>query len=189
MMGRAIGAWALAMLLAGCGQAASTATPLVQARPSTLTAVPDVTALLARPLKLPTVQSSSRCPVTTVASRNAGVADPPGRGPFYLGGAMPQGNFAWNKTVWVLVDGTRGPVLFRGGRIDGPGSLKFRGTPADPSDIGVSLSTGEVTATFYERVIDPGAGDAFYVYPSTIGCYALQVDGSSFEDVVVVSAR
>lgn len=102
---------------------------------------------------------------------------------------MPHGNFPWNKTVWVLVDGAHGPVLFRGGRVDGTGSLKFSGSPADPSDIGVTLSSGGgVSATFYEHVIDPGSQDTFSVYPATTGCYALQVDGPSFEDVIVISA-
>jgi len=102
---------------------------------------------------------------------------------------MPQGHFPWNKTVWVLVDGARGPVLFRGGRVDGTGSLKFSGSPADHSEMGVTLSSGGgVSSTFYERVIDPGRDDAFYVYPETTGCYALQVDGPSFEDVIVIAA-
>jgi hypothetical protein len=127
--------------------------------------------------------------VTPITSRKVDVVDPRGRGPFYLGGPMPQGNFPWNKTVWVLVDGARGPVLFRGGRVDGTGSLKFSGNPADKSEIGVTLSSGGgVSASFYERVIDSGPDDAFYVYPATRGCYALQVDGASFQDVIVISA-
>lgn len=102
---------------------------------------------------------------------------------------MPHGHFPWNKTVWVLADGARGPVLFRGGRVDGSGSLKFSGSPADHSDTGVTLSSGGgVSATFYERVIDLGTEDALSIYPATIGCYALQVDGPSFEDVVVITA-
>ena len=102
---------------------------------------------------------------------------------------MPQGNFPWNKTVWVLVDGAHGPILFRGGRLDGTGSLRFSGSPADPSDRGLTLSSaGGVSATFYERMLGEGDGEGFYVYPATAGCYALQVDGSSFEDVIVLSA-
>jgi hypothetical protein len=102
---------------------------------------------------------------------------------------MPQGHFPWNKTVWVLRDGARGPVLFRGSRVDGTGSLKVTGNPADYSEKGVTLSSGGgVTDTFYERVIDPGTEGVFYVYPATTGCYALQVDGGSFEDVIVISA-
>jgi hypothetical protein len=49
-------------------------------------------------------------------------------------------------------------------------------------------SGGGVSATFYERVIDRGVEGAFYVYPATAGCYALQADGPSFEDVIVISA-
>jgi hypothetical protein len=124
-----------------------------------------------------------------VAVRQLDITNPRGTGPFYLGGEMPHGAFAWNKTVWVLVDGAKGPVLFRGGRVDGGGSLRFSGSPADRSDNGLSLSSnGGVSATFYQRVISQGAADAFYVYPATTGCYALQVDGPSFEEVIVISA-
>ena len=134
-------------------------------------------------------RSGSACPVTPVSSRNVGVTDPRGQGPFYLGGPMPQGHFPWNKTVWVLRDGARGPVLFRGSRVDGAGSLKVSGNPADHADTGVTLSSGGgVSATFYERVTDAGTGGVFYIYPATTGCYALQVDGGSFEDVIVISA-
>ncbi len=102
---------------------------------------------------------------------------------------MPKGNSPWNKTVWVLVDGAQGPVLFRGGRVDGPGKLMFSGNPADPSEKGVSLSSGGgVSATFYENVVARGTDDAFFVYPATAGCYALQVDSPSFEDVIVITA-
>ena len=145
--------------------------------------------LLARPLKLPAVPSGATCPVTPVTSRKLDIGDPRGSGPFYLGGVMPHGAFPWNKTVWVLVDGAQGPVLFRGSRIDGAGRLQFSGNPADPMDKGVTMSSnGGVSDVFYPRVISPGPGDAFYVYPTTTGCYALQVDGPSFEEVIVISA-
>lgn len=176
----------LATVLAGCGGHSSS-------QPSSTLTSPEATAdaatLLARPLKLPAVPSGSACPVTPVTSRKVDVTNPRGHGPFYLGGQMPHGNFPWNKTVWVLVDGAHGPVLFRGGRVDGTGSLKFSGTPADPSEMGVTLSSsGGVSATFYESVIDSGREDAFSVYPATTGCYGLQVDGPSFEDVIVITA-
>jgi hypothetical protein len=145
--------------------------------------------LLARQLKLPALESGEACPLTPVASRDVGVGNPRGHGPFYLGGPMPKGNFPWNKTAWVLVDGAHVPVLFRGGRIDGAGKLTFSGSPASPSEVGVTKSSeGGVSATFYERVIAGGAEDAFYVYPATSGCYAIQVDGPSFEDVIVITA-
>jgi hypothetical protein len=124
-----------------------------------------------------------------VASRKLDITDARGSGPFYLGGPMPQGPFAWNKMVWVLADGAHGRVLFRGGRVDGAGSLQFSGSPADPSDRGVTQSSeGGVSATFYQRVIVPSDADALYVYPATSGCSALQIDGASFEEVIVVSS-
>jgi hypothetical protein len=102
---------------------------------------------------------------------------------------MPKGNFPWNKTVWVLLDGVQGPVLLRGGRVDGAGKLMFSGNRANPSERGLTLSSdGGVSATFYENVVDRGTNDAFYVYPATAGCYAMQVDGPSFEDVIVITA-
>src|ERR1700674_2614533 len=183
-MRRPLVACTLAILLAGCIGHGSSSPP--QTSPHATT---DAAMLLARPLKLPALRSGSACPVTPVSSRHLKIGDPRGHGPFYLGGPMPQGNFPWNKTVWVLEDGALGPVLFRGGRVDGTGSLKFSGSPADHTDMGVTLSSGGgVSATFYEHVIDPGQEDAFYVYPATTGCYALQVDGAVFEDVIVITA-
>lgn len=185
-MKRAIMACVLAPLFAGCIGHASSLAPSSTMSP---TGTADVATLLARPLKLPVVPSGSACPLTRVSGRDVGVGSPRGRGPFFMGGPMPLGNFPWNKTVWVLVDGAHGPVLFRGGRVDGPGKLTFSGSPADPSDVGVTLSSGGgVSAIFYELVIDRATGDAFYVYPATRGCYALQADGPSFEDVVVITA-
>jgi hypothetical protein len=179
----AVIACVLAILLAGGGQSSA-----VLASPSPR-ATANVATLLARPVKLPAVRSGSACPVTPVSKRSVSVTDPRGHGPFYLGGPMPHGQFAWNKTLWILADGARGPLLFRGGRVDGTGSLKFSGNPADHADPGVTLSSGGgVSATFYERVIGGGTEDALYFYPSSAGCYALQVDGTSFEDVIVISA-
>lgn len=102
---------------------------------------------------------------------------------------MPQGGFAFNKTVFAIVGGASGPVLLRGGRIDGPGRLTFSGSPADFLEKGETVtSPGAAAWTFYEKVLDPGPEDALYVYPSTPGCYAIQVDGPTFEDTIVIIA-
>ncbi len=166
-MRRIVGAFVLGTLLAGCAQAASAPNSSSPTSPPTSPTLPSDTAiLLARPLKLPAVPSGSTCPVTPIAGRKLGVSDPRGSGPFYLGGPMPRGAFAWNKTVWVLVDGASGPVLFRGSRVDGAGSLQFSGSPAEPSDKGLTPSSGGgASATFYDRVIDQGAGDALLRLP------------------------
>ena len=175
---------ALALVLAACVDRGSPIAP-----PASPTARPAVSILLTRLLKLPTVDPGEACPTTAVAARDVGIADPRGHGPFYLSGTPPRGNFPWNKTSFVLVDRVPGPVLFRGGRIDGTGSLKFSGIPPDHSDVGETLSSaGGVTATFYERMIEPGPQGVFYLYPAAAGCYALQVDGPSFEEVIVITA-
>jgi len=171
---------AFTMLLAGCGRP-----PQAPGQPSDLTPT-----LLARPLKLPAVQPGAICPVTPVAKVAADITSPRGHGPFYLGGPMPHGAYPWNKTVYV-VKGTSvpGPILFRGGRVDGAGRLLFSGRPATTSDQGVLLSSGGgVSDSFYDQTLHPPAGDALYVYPSSNGCYAIQVDAPTFEDVVVVAA-
>jgi hypothetical protein len=184
LMGRLRAGVLVAGLLAGCSNASQTAaTPSAPGVP-TLTPPPEVAALIARPVRLPELLPGSNCPVTPVAKREVGVTDPRGNGPFYLGGPMPKGNFAFNKIVYVLADNAVEPVLFRGGRIDGPGVMTFAGNSADPADRGTILSSGGgVTESFYPRALD-----AFYIYPHTTGCYAIQVDGPTFQDVIVLAA-
>jgi len=178
---------AVAMVLVGCGQATvATGGPT----PTPITTADDAVSLMARPLKLPAVQPGMPCPVTTVAKVSPGVSNPRGRGPFYLGGPMPTAAFPWNKTVYVVTGSpVPGPVLLRGGRIDGVGRLQFSGQPATPSDKATHLtSEAGVSDDFYDHVLQAAGGGALYVYPSTTGCYAIQVDATTYEDVIVVSA-
>lgn len=177
----------LVVLTSGCGQAASTPG---SSQPGPGAPIEPVAALLARPVKLPAVAPTAGCPVTPVTNPAVGVADPRGRGPFYLGGPMPQGAFPWNKTVYIVTSApATGPILFRGGRIDGTGRLQFSGNPAHPADPGELLeSQGGASARFYDQALENEGGGALYLYPSTKGCYAIQVDASSFEDVIVVRA-
>ena len=174
-------------VLVGCGQAIpSTSSP----PPPPSTAAQGATSLNARPLKLPVLAPGAGCPVTPVASISAGVRDPRGRGPFYLGGPMPRGAFPWNKTVYIVTGpAPSGPILFRGGRIDGAGRLQFSGDRASQPDPGVLLtSDGGVSDYFYDGAFQPAGGGALYVFPSTTGCYAIQVDAPAFEDVIVLAA-
>ena len=177
---------AAAMLLVGCGRA----TVATGTTPTSIAIAGDAESLMARPLKLAAVQPGATCPVTPVANVSPGVANPRGRGPFYLGGPMPKGAFPWNKTVYAVTgSAVPGPVLFRGGRIDGAGRLQFSGPPAAASDKATHLtSDGGVSDDFYDHVLQGAGGGALYVYPSTRGCYAIQVDASAYEDVIVVSA-
>jgi len=153
-------------------------------------------ALLAKPLRLPKLSSATACPATPATLIHLPLASPRGGSTFYLDGQNPRGGYAFNKTVYVLVRGAWGPVLLRGGRIDGVGTLKFDGPAADPHELGETVtSDGGVMRTFYAAVISPGnvevqgrTGDVFYLYPSRPGCYALQADGDGFENIVVLVA-
>lgn len=184
--------WLLGFLLltvvAGCGQGPK---PAATATPPATTAAGSVAVLMARPLKLPVVKPGATCPVTPVVGMSVGVSNPRGHGPFYLGGPMPVGAYPWNKTVYVVTGSPPppGPLLFRGARIDGVGQLQFSGQPATALDRATYRSSGGgVSDFFYERVLQQTGGGALYVYPSTKGCYVLQADAATFEDVIVVTA-
>lgn len=77
----------------------------------------------------------------------------------------------------------------QGAWLDRAGRLEFSGAPADQSERGETLASASgATETFYEEVVYWTSTGAFYLYPSTRECYAIQVDGQSFEDVVVIQA-
>jgi len=180
-----------ALVVGGCtaGPAAATASQSVAAKPASTAAA----TLLSRSMRLPSIAAGSACPITPIADLTTGVTDPRGKGPLYFGGPMPKGGFPFNKTVYTTVGGAQGPILLRGGRIDGGGRLKFSGTPADLSERAeIPPATGGEPGSgswaFYLAVLDPGPDNALYVYPSTPGCYAIQVDAPSFEEVIVLQA-
>jgi hypothetical protein len=185
----------LGLLLASACAAATQAGPA--AAPSSGAPSPTVAVakLLGKPLQIPTVAPGVACPTTPIFDGQVGVARPRGGPWFFIGGPDPKGGYPWNKTVYVSV-GRRGPVLLRGARLDGPGALEFSGEAADPREVGETLnSTGGVTRTFFKSAVEVGTlqqdnewGDAFYLYPTTPGCYALQADGDGFESVIVFEA-
>jgi hypothetical protein len=179
------------LVAVGCsaGPAGATASQGVAAKPVGTAAA----TLLSRPVRLPSIAAGSACPVTPIAHLTTAVTDPRGKGPLYFGGPMPKGGFPFNKTVYTTVGGAPGPILLRGGRIDGAGRLKFSGSPANLSERAeippaTGGEPGSGSSAFYLAVLDPGPDNALYVYPSTPGCYAVQVDAPTFEEVIVVQA-
>lgn len=184
---------------------------------SVLAPVPEgIPAALGRPLHLPKIATGLPCPVSAVKTYPAGAGfnddyTAVGAGPFTLTGdgtvpvdfTPPAGDsFAgtgWPgmKVIWRVDPSYVGPVLLRGGRLDGPGELRFgsytgsvgQGTPA----------TASSEAQAYPELGYPGQDSrpSAMTYPSDIrvqtpGCYGLQVDGSNFSEVItfaVTSAR
>jgi len=84
------------------------------------------------------------------------------------------------KVLWVVRRTYLGPVLIRGQQVDGPNGVRFEGDLMPPTYLLLNAS----------GISDPG----FREWPSftrlrASGCYAWQVDGTSFSEVIVFQAR
>jgi hypothetical protein len=167
-------------------------------------------AKLRRPLHLPRLAAGSRCPVSAV-NRQArfgafGTAGGIGPGPAYPIGFIQPGsvlqiappasstdfaNSAWGgqKVLWLVTPAYRGPVLIRGRRLDGPQLVRFEGAgmrvPPEELRIPTTVAltgnpgvpeTGQRYRPSYTRLLVPG-------------CYAYQVDGTTFSRVIVFRAK
>lgn len=92
------------------------------------------------------------------------------------------------RVSWVASDNYRGSVLIRGRRIDGAGTgtgaVGF-GEGRVPDDELQLLDSGQ------QAPKPPGGGRAWLSFTRvrTPGCYAYQVDGTSFSQVIVFRAR
>jgi len=156
---------------------------------------------LARPLHLPHLAVGARCPVSHIDHRIAfvtryGVGPGIGRGPAYPIG-LPDGvlhlapaanfnsaNWAGQKVLWFVLPSYQGPVLIRGGRIDGPERVRFDSGDIPPLRIRITGSNAEP-----DIPVPIGARNrASYTRLRGPGCYAYQVDGTSFSRVVVFRA-
>jgi hypothetical protein len=160
-------------------------TPATTASPS----ADPLAALRARPVRLPTVAAGSPCPVLPGRTVSPDFGPALGDGPLYpagfgtegvarLQGASEEGGWYYIKVLWVANPAYKGPALVRGGRIDAPGEVGFERGP-DPArelalDPGAALSGGTTWPNWptYTRVRAPG-------------CYAYQIDGTTFTRTVV----
>jgi hypothetical protein len=124
---------------------------------------------LHRPLHLPQVAANADCPVKE------------GRGPAYPGKATltvefpPTGSWAgsaWSgaRISWFVAASYHGPVLVRGRRLDGSSWVRFGEGKLPASEL--RIAAGRRRSTSYTRVRAPG-------------CYAYQIDGTTFSRVVV----
>ncbi|WP_433015918.1 hypothetical protein [Kribbella sp. CA-294648] len=167
----------------------------MSAVPGTADASDDVRGLLARPMTVPAVARGERCPVTP-AQNHAPVAQPadargPGPGPlypitFYLGedatlrlDGEPAGQdgLYGMKVVWAsTTTGYRGPVVVRVARIDGAGRGRVRLLYE------AGASRGE--AVLFD-VGDTPRDWPSLTYVSGPGCYAYQLDGRDFTQLIV----
>jgi len=152
---------------------------------------------LHRALHLPVLSAGQRCPVslhaTAITGERYGISGALGSGPVYP--ILPSGSLvvsyrphewgrsAWagEKVFWFVHPRYQGPVLIRGSRLDGRGSMRFDGGRLPQPEI--RISPGETT--HWSGQVAGSRGRPSYVRVRAAGCYAAQVDGTAFSRVVV----
>jgi hypothetical protein len=154
---------------------------------------------LRRPLELPMIAAGQRCPVSQpapeITSEKYGVGGAIGSGPVYplLSSASlvvsyrPQewgrGPWGGQKVLWFVLPDYKGPVLIRGRRLGSWQWLRFDRGALPAAEI--RIAPGE-TVSWSGQAPD-SRGRPSYVRVRVPGCYAAQIDGTSFTNVVVFS--
>ena len=161
----------------------------------------EVPRVLNRALHFPSVKAGARCPATPGAPIST---------PYFAGMALgvgpvrpliasagdvrhgiadldPANTPGWRefKTLWFSVPAYQGPFVIRAKRLDGDGPIVLGGSGALPT-------------TVLPLLVPPGptvnGGGGWRTVPSGTwakrpGCYAWQVDGLNFSEVIVVDAH
>jgi hypothetical protein len=145
---------------------------------------------LRRPLHVPTVAYGAACPVArpsrTVDFAALGVTRGIGPGPaFPVGwadgtipityGLVDVDARVWGvqKVLWLVRSSYHGPVLVRGGQIDGPYKVRFERGRVPAAELRIPAGVRERPS--YVRIRKPG-------------CYAFQIDGLTFSRTIVFRA-
>lgn len=153
--------------------------------------------LAARALHLPALSPGDNCPVGEARTVNPAFGPALGAGPGYLVGlsarstpnffhgerpSAPYQDWASEKTLFTVEPPERGPILLRGRRIDGPGTVAFEQDHASADLMLTDLppSNGNDTHGW--------ASDVFATLVKDPGCYAIQVDAGGFSEVIVFQA-
>jgi hypothetical protein len=160
----------------------------------------DPWASLRRPLHLPTLAPGAACPLSHVDRRvrwegiNIFGGKGIGRGPVYP--ALPSAFFMamrdeqyggpWfgTKVFWYVQPSYRGPVLIRGRRLDGPQRMGFNGRRVANREL--RIKRGETVSWEGQPAGSRGVPSGVRVLAR--GCYGIQIDGTRFSRVIVVSA-
>jgi hypothetical protein len=158
-------------------------------------------ALSQRPLNLPVITSSAGCPASPMD--NLGNTAPNygfGAGPVYLAGQS--GWYAGGQVAVLMVDPKyAGPLLVRGASLDGAGNLQITLADLPRTDLAnIAAKESQHGVAVVSAVHTPGGGlllqadagsplwRAWFGRLSTSGpgCFALQLDGAAFSEVIVV---
>lgn len=162
--------------------------------------------LAARPLRLPALAPGAACPTTP--ARQGVSPDFPyaqGAGPVYAIAQRASGAVVFNsaaslgdsasgyggfKAIWEIQPAYTGPVLIRGARIDGPGALEFNGGLGQPATTPSGMEPRQSELRIDGQSVSPPSWPTWVAFTrlTTAGCYAYQVDGTSFEEMIVFQA-
>jgi hypothetical protein len=158
-------------------------------------------ALLARPLHFPTLGPGGRCPVSRGSKLNnsyfTGIALGGGpvrvlladRGDVLRGlvdlGATAAPGWSALQTLWIAMPGYRGAFVVRAARVGARGPIEVQA-----SETGLSPGSGPLVVAAGPT---SNSQDGYRTVPGSTwvtspGCYAWQVDGQGFSDIVVVDA-
>jgi hypothetical protein len=189
------------MLPTGCTnqESSQTTTPTAALGGGTLpgaSPTPDVLAFLEqRPLHLPTLAAGAPCPFEhgRQVSPDFGLAI--GMGPIYAAGFGMQavvnyahdnedGGWYYIKVLWIGEPSYTGPVLIRGYQLDGTNELRFDQREGDPNP------SRQLEFPEGSGGSNPGgwSGWPSHTRVRAPGCYAYQVDGTTFSAVIVFQA-
>jgi hypothetical protein len=192
----------LAALVGSCGRmdssqaTANVRSPSPDAPPASVSGNPSSGidwATLARPLRLPELAAGGTCPRSSGRQVSPAFGVAFGDGPVYpvLGSTESlieplafDGRYR-AKVLWVSSSSYQGPVLIRGARLDGAGVVEFTTESGSTSE----LRLLRATATSEGEEAGWREWPSYTDVPGS-GCYAYQVDGTTFGSIVIVfSAR
>jgi hypothetical protein len=130
--------------------------------------------LLSRPLHLPTIRPGARCPVAAITktSLGRGLGAGPAFPRFGSGSTMKMLGGA-HKVLWLVLPSYKGPLLIRGGRVDGVTALRF-------DEDGIAKSSLFLAQTDGGPRYRPST-----TWAAAAGCYAYQIDGTTFSRTIV----
>jgi hypothetical protein len=145
---------------------------------------------LERPLRLPRLRRGARCPTSRSSRAAPRITYSLGSGPAYVNLGSPGGlallgddprirGLRAHKAIWAVNPRYRGALLIRGRRLDGRGAVRF----------GLRRRTRSwLRGLWPEQHSRWRYGVADTLLPRA-GCYAFQVDGTSFSERIFFVAR
>jgi hypothetical protein len=179
--------------LAGCNEGSSASPATSVAREET------VADLREHPLHIESLAAGAACPTSRLRTTSPDFGPGLGDGPVYPVGFSKRGvlrfaypppknslfaGSAWGgqKVLWVGDPKYSGPILIRGLQVDGPNRVQFgQGSGALLRELAFAAESADNWSGGWRNFPS-------YTRLRAPGCYAYQVDGAGFSDVIVFRA-